>query len=252
LQCMFSVVSYDAQWLIIRSILFGAGTLLYSNYIYHTYIIGAFHKFPEPVAKELRKALFYTNQDLKPQEALKYYKKALRVADEIGMDPFSDEILGVKIQMAAFMEKIDQFGKAIQILEIVRRDCLTWIEELGDKPQNVGKRTRVLAKTIAISVKLGEMYAGQYIMEKELAEEKLVWAVEAALKEVHRREVEGVKPDEGDWMTPEEIGGALEALGHHYEEKDQHYLATPLFLQAINLSPPKSCHTAVLSKYFCH
>jgi hypothetical protein len=37
-------------------------------------------------------------------------------------------------------------------------------------------------------------------------------------------------------------------LGNHYEEKDQHYLAAPLFLQAVNLSPPSSCHTAVLSK----
>lgn len=230
-------------------ILFGAGTLLYSNYIYHHYIIGAFHKFPEPVAKELRKALFYTNQDPRPHEALKYYKKALRVAEEIGMDPFSDEILGVKIQMAAFFEKIDQYDKAIQVLEIVRRDCLTWIDELGDKPENVGKRTRVLAKTIAISTKLGDLYASPFVMEKEAAEEKLVWAVETALKELHRRQVEGVKPDEGEWLTQEELGGSLERLGMNYEEKDQHHLAAPAFLTAINLSPPKSCHTAVLSTF---
>lgn len=38
------------------------------------------------------------------------------------------------------------------------------------------------------------------------------------------------------------------ALGNHYEEKNQHYLAAPLFLQAVNLSPPTSCHTAVLSR----
>lgn len=39
------------------------------------------------------------------------------------------------------------------------------------------------------------------------------------------------------------------ALGNHYESKSQHYLAAPLYLQAITLSPPKSCHSAVLSKY---
>ena len=37
------------------------------------------------------------------------------------------------------------------------------------------------------------------------------------------------------------------ALGHHYEEKDQHYLSAPLFLQALGLCPPKSCHSVVLS-----
>ena len=84
-------------------------------------------------------------------------------------------------------------------------------------------------------------------MNKEAAEEKLVWAVTTVLKEQRRREVEGVKPGEGEWLSPEEIGGSLEALGHHYEEKNQHYLATPLFLQAVALSPPNSCHSAVLS-----
>jgi hypothetical protein len=103
-------------------------------------------------------------------------------------------------------------------------------------------------------------------MEKEAAEEKLVWAVETVLREQQRREVEGVKPDEGEWMSSEELGGSLEgqhyitriasasakeeaALGHHYEERNQHYLAAPLFLQAVALSPPSSCHTTVLSEH---
>jgi len=219
---------------------------MYSNYIYHNYIIGAFHKFPEPVAKQLRKALYYTNISLEPKQAVKYYKEALRVADEIGMDPFSDEIIGVKIQLASLMERIQQYKKAIDILEIVKADNLRWVEELGSKPGNEGKRTRVLRKTVGVSVKLGELYANEYVAEKEVAEERLVWAVETVLKELQRREKEGVKPDEGQWMTPEEIGGSLEALGHHYEEKNQHYLAAPLFLQALAMSPPDSCHTAVL------
>jgi hypothetical protein len=194
----------------LHSIVFGAGTLLYSNYIYNSYIVGAFHKFPEPVARQLRKALYYTNISLAPKEAVKYYKEALRVADDIGMDPFSDEILGVKIQLASLMEKIQQYQKAIDILEIVRSDCLKWVDELGSKPGNEGKRTRVLAKTVGISVKLGELYANEYVMEKEAAEERLVWAVETVLREQQRREVEGVKPDEGPWMSPEQIGGSLE------------------------------------------
>lgn len=185
---------------------------MYTNYFYNTYIVGAFRNFPEPVAKELRKALYFTNQDLKPHQAIKFYKKTLRVAEDIGMDPFSDEILGVKFQLAAFMEKIQKYDKAIQVLEIVRNDCLDWIEEFGDKPENAGKRTRVLGKTIGISVKLGELYSGEYVKEQDLAEEKLVWAVEATLRELRRREKEGVKPGEGEWLTPEQIGGSFEGM----------------------------------------
>jgi hypothetical protein len=194
----------------LRSILFGAGTLVYSNYIYHNYIIGAFHKFPEPVAKQLRKAIYYTNISLEPKQAVKYYKQTLQVADEIGMDPFSDEIIGVKIQLAALMERILHYKKAIDILEIVKSDNLRWVDELGNKPGNEGKRTRVLGKTVGISVKLGELYANEFVAEKEVAEERLVWAVEAVLKEQQRREKEGVKPEEGEWMSPEQIGGSFE------------------------------------------
>ncbi|KAL3424272.1 TPR domain-containing protein [Phlyctema vagabunda] len=224
----------------------GVGALGYTNYIYQTYIIGAFHKYPEPVAKQLRKALYYTNISLEPENALKYYKEALRVADEVGMHPFSDEILGVKIQVAFLMEKINQFTKAIDVLEIVKRDCLEWIDKRGSIPGNEGLRTKVLGKCVGFSVKLGDLYASPYVMEPELAEERLIWAVETVLKEKKRRETEGVKPEEGDWISDEENGATLEALAHNYEKKDQHYLAAPLFLQALTSSPPNSCHTAVL------
>lgn len=146
------------------------------------------------------------------------------------------------------MEKIQQYQKAIDVLEIIKSDNLGWIDLLGSKPGNEAKRTRVLAKTIAVSVKLSELYSNDYIMNQELAEERLVWAVETALKEMKRRDELGLKQgDEGEWLSEEEMGATLETLGHMYEERDQHYLAAPLFLQALTLAPPASCHTAILS-----
>lgn len=141
---------------------------------------------------------------------MKYYREALRVADEIGMDPFSDEIIGVKIQLASLMEKVQQYKKAIHILEIVKSDNLKWVEQLGGVPGNEGKRTKVLGKTVGVSVKLGDLYANEYVLQKDKAEESLVWAVETVVKEQQRREKEGVKPEEGEWMTPEGNGGAFE------------------------------------------
>lgn len=38
------------------------------------------------------------------------------------------------------------------------------------------------------------------------------------------------------------------ALAHNYEEKDKHYLAAPLFLQALAMIPQPTCHSVVLSK----
>lgn len=186
------------------------GALVYTNYFYHNYIIGAFHKYPEPVAKQMRKALYYTNMDLQPKNAVKYYREALRVADEIGMDPFSDEIIGIKIQVAELMEKIQQYQKAIDVLEIVKSDNMKWVDLFGNKAGNEGKRTRLLKKTVGVSVKLGDLYTNKYVKEPDKAEESLAWAVEMQLKELQRREKEGTREGEGEWMTSEEIGGAFE------------------------------------------
>ncbi|KAL8787080.1 MAG: hypothetical protein Q9213_002422 [Squamulea squamosa] len=221
--------------------------LVYANYLYQSYIIGEFAAFPEPVAKKLRRALYYSNYDIQPENALKYYKQALAAAEEVGMDPFSDEILGVKFQLASFFEKqVHQPKMAIEVLERVRQNCLNWERELGGEPKNRGKRTRVLGQCVRMSVKLGELYAGPEIVESEHAEECLVWAVTTLLKEQNRREQEGVQEEEGQWMNPEEIGGALESLATHYSQRQQHYLASPLYLQAVSLIPKSDCHTVVL------
>lgn len=186
------------------------GALIYTNLIYQRYIIGDFKAFPEPVAAKLRRALYYTNIDMQPKNAVKYYRQALAIANELGMDSFSDEILGVKIQLSSLFEKAHVYQKSIDVLEIVRSDCLRWLEEVGSQEGNEGQRTKVLGKTIGISVRLGEYYADEQIQDQEAAEERLVWAVTAVLREQKRREDEGVKEGEGEWMSNEEIGGALE------------------------------------------
>jgi hypothetical protein len=246
-------------------IIFMLGMLGYTNYVYLTYIVGAFHKFPEEVAKPLRRAMFYTNIQEDPQKALKYFKESLRVIEEIRMDPFSNEVLGVKIQLAALFEKYHHHALAIQVLEQVRKDCFKYIELLGDKHMNDGQRTRVLGKTVAIGIKLGELYSSAAVDDQEAAETVLISAVETMLLERQRREREGNQPGEQEWATDEENGATLEgksdktvtnlhansytALGTQFESTNKHHLAAPLFLQAIALCPPKSCHRVILSQF---
>lgn len=168
------------------------------------------------------------------------------------MDPFSDEVIGVRIQLAAWLEKIGKFQNSIEVLESLLQDCKKWVELMEKsvqeglinnsgkylglvnkhstapkqtegttpeekeevvEPENLwAKRTRVLGKSVGISVKLGELYADDHVLQGDSAGEHLVWAVETVLKELQRRQVEGVKDGEGDWMTPEQIGGALEGM----------------------------------------
>jgi hypothetical protein len=183
--------------------------LVYAPYAYAKYIVWQYHTFPEEVAKKLRRAVYYTNVDLKPKEAIEYYKQALQKADEIEMDPFSEEVIGIKIQVSAFYEKIHHPEGSIKVLEVLRKDCLEWLKLLGDKHWNDGKRTRILGKTVAISLKLGELYSSEHIQDREAAEQQLVWAVETILKEKQRRVAEGTKEGEGDWVSDEDFSSAM-------------------------------------------
>lgn len=261
-----------------------AAVCVYVVYAYFNYFQASqFTRFPPNIAKSLRRALYYSNYSPDPKLALKYYKMALEQCTAAGLDPFSDEVIGVRIQLAAWLEQIGKFHNSIEVLEALLQDCKKWVElmeksardglidrsgnliggpekqptapEEGDAsdveekapPENLwAKRTRVLGKSVGVSVKLGELYADEHVLQSDVAGEYLIWSVETVLKELQRRHVEGVKEGEGEWMTPEEIGGALEALGNHYESKSQHYLAAPLYLQAVTLSPPNTCHSAVL------
>ncbi|KAJ8133224.1 hypothetical protein O1611_g399 [Lasiodiplodia mahajangana] len=260
-----------------------AAVSVYVVYAYfHYFQSEQFTRFPPEIAKSLRRALYYSNYAPDPKLALKYYKLALEQCPEAGLDPFSDEVIGLRIQIAAWLEGLGKFQNSIETLEALLGDCKRWVELMeksvrdglvdksgrligaattqkiapkeGDEssaeevqPENLwAKRTRVLGKSVGVSVKLGELYADEHVLQGDAAGEHLVWAVETVLKELQRRQVEGLKEGEGEWMTPEQIGGALEALGNHYESKSQHYLAAPLYLQAVTLSPPNSCHAAVL------
>jgi len=184
---------------------------MYLPYYYQTYIIAPYHNFPDPVAKKLRRAIFYSSgRNVDVREANKYFRQGILLANELGMDPFSDEILGVKIAIAAMFEREHHYNLAIEVLEILRRDCFRWIEEVGPKHWDDGKRTKILSKTVALNVKLGELYSNKYVQDTDAAEERLVEAVETILREKQRREKDGVKIGEGEWMSDEEVGASLE------------------------------------------
>ncbi|CAK7230642.1 hypothetical protein SCUCBS95973_007644 [Sporothrix curviconia] len=268
--------------------------IAYVARIYFTYFNSRqFTRYPPSVAKYLRRALYFSNYSPDPKRALKNYKLALEQCGALGLDPFSDDVLGIRIQLASWMEQIRNYDAAIKILELLLADCKRWVDlmekdakdgvlngganglsprlplplltgkakkqaflggdekEEGETQQAAesetiwGRRSRILRKAIAISVKLGELYADEHVLNADLAHERLVWSVDAALKEFQQRTVDGLKDGEGAWMSPVEMGAALESLGHSYESRSQFHLALPLFFQALRVcSDP--CHSAVI------
>ncbi|KAK0613476.1 hypothetical protein B0T14DRAFT_280476 [Immersiella caudata] len=247
-------------------------TYMYFNYFYSK----QFTRYPEPVANAMRRALYFSNYNQDHEQALKYYQKALALCDELKLDFFSDDVMGIKIQLAKWLEDIHNYDNAAKVLEALLFDCKRWVEAMEksvkdktstripltprrletaeptpeDEEPNVAeglwtKRNRILAKSVALSVKLANLYSDDHVMKQDLAHRHLMWAVDTALKELQRRRTEGVKEGEGKWLSSEEMGATLESLGHSYESKSQFHLALPLFFQALRLSNDQ-CHSAVL------
>lgn len=126
------------------------------------------------------------------------------------MDPFSDEILGVKYTIAALFEDNGYHDTACEVLEIMRSDCQRWVDEFSEKHWNDGNRSRIKKNLVQVNVKLAQLYDSKYVREPNSAEKRLVEAVESALGEQQRRETEGIKEGEGAWMTNDELGATLE------------------------------------------
>jgi hypothetical protein len=189
----------------------GGMAVLYVPWYYKNVIIKPYHNFPEPVAKKLRKAIFYSRgKTLDLREANKHFRQALALADEMGMDPFSDEIMGVKYTIAALFEESNHYSLAVDVLEIMRNDCQRWVDEFSQNHFTNGNRSRVMRNMIQINVKLAQLYDIRYVNEPENGEKRLVEAVDMALREKQRRETEGVKTGEGRWLTDDEMGATLE------------------------------------------
>ncbi|KAJ5082766.1 hypothetical protein N7532_011809 [Penicillium argentinense] len=105
-----------------------------SLFSYATYVevmknVPQYTKFPKNVADALRKAIYYTDIDLNAPKALHAYKTALKLAIEEGMHPFSDEVLGLKIQVAAMLEKAGLVKQATEVLERTKNEALAWVED---------------------------------------------------------------------------------------------------------------------------
>lgn len=298
----------------------------YVAYVEYTTVGPQYVRFPPPVADALRTGVYYTEVDMNPPRALQAYKDALRMALEMGMHPYSDEVLGIKFQTAAMLEKAGLIKPAIEVLERVKREILEWVEmghaisgtgggvfgvgltgedskavaarqqqqrrqqqQLLKEPGQESKleisgdasksvedllkveahesalRDKAFKKAVGICMKLGELYASDYIQDDKAAEASQEAAVELCLKELQRRQRLDLpigrssrptfsvmrqapansahdEDDDGDddshmdpWLNLEEIAAALTQLADTYNDRGQYELALPLYVRALEV-----------------
>jgi len=117
---------------------------------------------------------------------------------------------------------------------------------------------------VEIAARVGGVYVGKGRYAE--AEEALGWAVETAVREARKfPPPPPPPPQEGgggerlpieksprqelhqDWLSNLEMSSLLETLASVYESTNRFFLATPLYLHALEYMPPNNCHSVVLS-----
>lgn len=123
------------------------GLISYVVYDRVTRIEPRLSKFPPEVAEPLRRAVYFTEIDKKPLEALQLFRNALLIADHIGMHPFSDEVLGIRLKAVDVLQDNDMHKAAIEMLERIESDCREWVEA-GRRREEIEKWERETEKTL--------------------------------------------------------------------------------------------------------
>ncbi|KAL4881699.1 hypothetical protein BJY04DRAFT_188610 [Aspergillus karnatakaensis] len=225
-------------------VIFVGAMSLWAYILYDQIIAKApyYKKFPKPVEKSLRRAVYFTEVKLEPRRALALYKEALAAATECGLHPFSDEVVGIKLQVAGMLELAGLWDASIKVLEQTRAELLNWVadgrgkeaskKEAEEKQKKTlvknpdvtdpleleeyekikeaeeyerRQRDKAVKKAVGISVKISSIYNSDHVQDDKKAEAHGEAAVELALKELQYRESLGL-PVSGNLDESREFG----------------------------------------------
>lgn len=131
------------------------GLFAYVLYDRVTRVEPALTKYPPEVAGPLRRAVYFTEIAKKPVEALLLFRKALVIADDMDMHPFSDEVLGIRLKAVDVLQANGMTSAAIDMLERLEADCSRWIattrrrQQLEPKPSAAAQLPSASAADIA-------------------------------------------------------------------------------------------------------
>ncbi|KAF8462392.1 hypothetical protein BDZ91DRAFT_784498 [Kalaharituber pfeilii] len=176
--------------------------VLYGYTTYHQWSLRTLHNFPPSVAKELRRALYYSRSpsdtvSYNPKEAIRHFVAALELAQEEGMHPLSREVTGIKIEVARVCEVCGRRDKAVEVLREVWSGLRHGVE-VWDRKVEAGEE--VIRPSSTVGKERARQDAAPLLAAEEPAqphpqpEQQNTWSLELERNALLRRYVEtGIK-----------------------------------------------------------
>ena len=212
----------------------------------------AFRVWPKELREPLRAGLKARNKGQWEYSAAKF-REALRIAHTLDDATIgSDRLLkttGIAIALASVLEEDEKWQEA----------ALVYVDALDEVLQRSESRSPPeKMRGVALAQKVGELAQRSDVLvppcpvadsdacqTSEPAEGYLAWSVEEMLRLVQAPRSEGpvllADLDLPAWVSAQDLGASVEALGAFYASHQQADLAVPLYLQAIaTLLPPQA------------
>ncbi|KIX03591.1 uncharacterized protein Z518_07144 [Rhinocladiella mackenziei CBS 650.93] len=238
-------------FLLIASI--GSVTMLTVMAYQQYYGDGVSSVYPPVVEERLRLALHYTHIEPDPETSSKYFMQAIENAEKVGMDPFSKEVLGIRIRFSQMLENFGHVKAAIEILDGVTKDLEQRLNEIDEggpinannaSDENMTKadlRKNLIKGIIQNKVKVSSLYESDYMQDSRRAKHTLSDAVGLVVKESRNPQTNSFSDDNGAGLTTGEIAAMLSRMGDLYARTGEEENAVQVYM--LTLQPLKaSCN----------
>lgn len=208
--------------------------------------------YPLPVEQRLRLALHYTHISPDPETASGYFVDAIKKAEELGMDPYSKEFVGIRIRFSEMLETFGHMRAAIEILNDVTKEFEQRLAEMDDgklkvldnqpvQPSSgedsgepvIDMRKHLIKTIIQAKVKLSSMWESEYMQDTNMAKQTLSDAVGLIVKETKDPQINGFTEDNGAGLTTGEIASILSQMGDLYATTGEESNAVQVYVLAL-------------------
>lgn len=185
-----------------------AGLGVITGYAY--YMWWPKHTFPSSIAKILRKGLWAESDkgEFDYQLALKHYLEALEHAQEIGLDPLSDEYTGIQLKIGEMFERLNMLTDAAYIYNEIATLYLTVLtaspqSEDGLRIKDRKHRRHLIQKDLRIALKLVSLNTSNPALSKAILITHLIIAQDEVNKLMGQTPgklnlINKIKPDGGN------------------------------------------------------
>ena len=206
------------------------GLMAYDEYFR---VAPQYSAYPLPVEQRLRVALHHTYVAPDPDAASESFIEAIKAADQVGMDPFGKESMGIRIRYAEMLEKFGRVKAAVEVLSNITSDCEGKLDQLpltSEKGDDVVSRTSLLRAIIQIKVKTAALYESDYLQDLRSAKLVLSDAVGLLVKETKDPQSNGFNEDNAAGLTMPETASILSQMGDLYATSGEEANAVQVYM----------------------